>query len=275
MAPSLSVIPASSIIAMIAAIIFVVIIPIVIAIFLIRRYTMNLSAIILGGMMFIVFDTIFLSLFDSFVLGTVSTTLNEFIKSSPLNYTVYYAFIHALLYTAGFSVAFRMIMHSDTGVGSGIAVGLGCGGVSAILGTAYPMVNNVIAAMQINKSGADAFLANAEASNKQNMIDAVNALKNSNAADFLFSGYEKIMLFIIFVSAGVIIHLAITHRSAFAYLYAAMGMLLVVYIPSALYSTGVITSALVLESLMTLCAAAAAGIAVYQVRKYGSNPLRY
>lgn len=275
MQPIINSIPISAIIAMIGCIALVIVVPIVIAVFLIRRYTMNLSAIILGFMMFIVFDTILLGIFDSIVLGQASTVIKDLINSTAFSYTAYYAFIHALFYTAGFSVALRMIFNQDTGVGTGIAVGLGCGGASAFLGTAYPMVSNVIAALQINKIGAGAFLAEAEEANRQSMIDAVEALGSSSASDFLFSGYEKILLFAVFVAAGVIIHLAITHRSGFAYLYAAMAMLFIVYIPPALYTTGVITSAIVLESLMTVTALGSVAFAFIQVKKFGQNPLRY
>jgi len=268
-------IPTSSIIAMIACIVMVVVVPIAIAIFLIRKYTMNLSAIILGFLMYIVFDTILMSLFDSFIVGELSTVIYNLVNSSVFSYAAYYAFIHALFYTAGFSVAVRMVLNQDTGVGTGIAIGMGCGGASAILGTAQPMVNSFIAALQINKVGEEAFLAEAEEAGRQAMIEAVAALRNSSAADFLFAGYEKIMLFLIFVATGIITHLAITHRSHIAYLYAAMVMLIIVYVPPALYTLGVITSVLLLEILMTVLAFAAVAFAIVQVKKYGQNPLRY
>ena len=135
---TVSAVSTATIASMIASIVLVLVIPILIAVFLIRRHTMNLSAILLGLMMYIVFDTIFLSLFDSFVLGVTSTAVNEFINKTAFRYTAYYSFIHALFYTAGFSVATRMAMNSDTGVGTGMAIGIGCGGASAILGTALP-----------------------------------------------------------------------------------------------------------------------------------------
>lgn len=268
-------IPTTTIIAMIASIAIVILIPLFMAIFLIRRYTMNLSAIVLGFMMYIAFDTIFLSLFDSFVLGQASIVIRDLINKTAINYTLYYAFIHALFYTAGFSVATRMVFKSDTGVGTGMALGIGCGSANVILIAAYPMVNNIIAALEINKVGSDAFLANAEAASKQTMIDAVGALTNTTAGIFLFSGFERVMLFVVFVACGIVIHVAITHRSPFAYLYVGMGVFFITYIPSALYTTGIITSVLLLEVLIIAIALGAAGLAYRQVKTYGANPLKY
>ncbi len=236
---------------------------------------MNLSAILLGLMMYIVFDTILLSTFDTIVLGQASLSVSEFLHADELRYTAYYAFIHALFYTAGFSVAYRMVMQSDTGIGTGFAVGIGCAGASAILDTARPMVSNLIAAFEINRIGADTFLANSEKETLESAAAAVKALQESSPVEYLFSGYEKILLVLVFISLGVIIHLAITHRASFYYLFAAMGMFFVTYIPSALYSTGYITSILLLEGLMTLTALACVGFAYVMIKKFGSNPLSY
>ena len=137
------------------------------------------------------------------------------------------------------------------------------------------MVNNIIAAFDINKVGADAFLAKAETANQQAMLKAVTALTDSTPGIFLFSGFEKIMLFLVFVSCGIIVHLAITHRSSYSYLFAGMGILLVTYIPPALYTTGIITSVLLYEALVIVIALGAAGLAYWQVKKFGANPLRY
>ena len=168
-----------------------------------------------------------------------------------------------------------MILNQDTGVGTGIAVGLGFGGASAILGTAHSAINNVIAAFQINRVGVGAFLAEADEANRQVLMDVVEELANSSASDFILSGYQKIMLFLIFVATGVIIHLSITHRSSFGYLFAAMAMFFIVYVPPALYTTGVITSAIVLEVIMTVLALLSVLFAILQVKRYGQNPLRY
>ncbi len=268
-------IPTSTIISMIAVVVLVILVPILVSIFFIRRYPMNLSALVLGFIMYIAFDTIFLSFFDSFVLGQTSSALQELINSTAISYTIYYAFIHALLYTGGFSVALRMTFNSDTGLGTGIAVGLGCAGASAFLSTGYPMINNITAAFSINKLGVEGFLADALPEELDSLIGAANSLLESTPTDILFGGYERLTLFAVLVSIGAIIHLAITHRSHIGYQYAAMGLLFVTYIPPALYSTGVLQSVLLLELMLTLSATASVLIAYIVGKKYGNNPVRY
>ena len=72
-------IPTSTILAMIVTILFLVAVVVIISIQFMRRYPMNLSAIILGLLMYIGFDTILLSLFDSLVVGELSGAVRIFI----------------------------------------------------------------------------------------------------------------------------------------------------------------------------------------------------
>ena len=268
-------IPSSTIIAMIATITILVAFVVIVSILLMRRYTMNLSAIILGLLMYIGFDTILLSLFDSFIVGSLSSVVREFIYSNSWRYTIYFALVNALFYIAGFSVCQRAAMNSDTGVGTGVAVGIGVSGSYILLGTVYPLVNNVIAAFEINKGGSGLFLAQAEESNKEGMINAVEALSSSTGLEFLVNGYEKLMMYIILLSASILAYLAISHRSKFMYLFLVFGMLVAIFFPSALFSTGLINSQLTLEILMTVGAAGFVAMAVWHVSRYGENPLKF
>lgn len=275
MAPLEYTIPTPTIVAMIATIVVLLAFTVVISILFMRKYTMNLSSIILGFLLYIIFDKILLSLFDSFLLGETSLTLRNLIYSTDWSYTLYFAFINALFYTAGFNVILRVAMNSDTGVGTGIAVGLGTGASYVILGVVHPFINNVIAAFEINRIGASAFLAQAEEANKQAMIDAIQALQTSSASSFLLSGYQKLMMFVILLSAATILYLAVTYRSPFWNLYIVMGMMIAIFVPPALFSVGTITSPLFLQVLMTLGAACFAAMAIHHVKKHGANPLRH
>lgn len=267
-------IPTSTILAMIVTILFLVAVVVIISIQFMRRYPMNLSAIILGLLMYIGFDTILLSLFDSLVVGELSGAVRDFLYLNPWRYTAYFAFVNALFYIAGFSVVHRAAMNSDTGVGTGVAVGLGAGGSYVLLGSVYPLINNVIAAFEINKRGSQEFLAQAVQESREGMINAVEALSTSSGLEFLVTGYEKLMMYVILLSASILSYLAITHRSKFSYLFMVFGMMIMVFVASALYSTGIISSPLVLEILMTFGAAGFATVSIWQVSKYGDNPLK-
>lgn len=268
-------IPTPTIVAMIAVIAVLLGFTAVVSILLMRKYEMNLSSIILGFLMYVVFDTILLNLFDSFLLSETSLALKDLIYSTAWSYTLYFAFINALFYTAGFNVVLRVAMNSDTGVGSGIAVGIGTGISYVVLGVVIPLINNVTAALEINKIGASEFLAKAEESNRQTVIDAIEALRNSSASDFLLSGYVKLMMFVILLSAATILYLAVTRRSPFRNLYVVLGMMILIFAPPALFTFGTITNPLLLQALMTVGAACFVIVAVRHVLKYGSNPLRH
>ena len=155
-----------------------------------------------------------------------------------------------------------------------MAVGLGAGGSYVLLGSVYPLINNVIAAFEINKRGSQEFLAQAVQESREGMINAVEALSTSSGLEFLVTGYEKLMMYVILLSASILSYLAITHRSKFSYLFMVFGMMIMVFVASALYSTGIISSPLVLEILMTFGAAGFATVSIWQVSKYGDNPLK-
>ena len=163
-------------------------------------------------------------------------------------------------------------MNSDTGVGTGVAVGIGAAGSYVLLGTVYPLVNNVIASFEINKIGSQEFLAQAVESNREGMINAVEALSSSSGLEFLVTGYEKLMMYVILLAASTILYLAISHRSNFSYMFLVFGMMFLIFIPPALFSSGLISSPIVLELLMTVGAAGFVSVAIWHVSKYGENP---
>ncbi|MGI6039962.1 MAG: YhfC family intramembrane metalloprotease [Clostridiales bacterium] len=268
-------IPSTTIIAMIASIIVLSAFVITVSILLMRRYLMNLSAIILGLLMYIAFDTILLSIFDALIIGELSAAVRDFIYSDSWRYTVYFALVNTLFYIAGFSVTQRAAMNSDTGVGTGVAVGIGAAGSYVLLGTVYPLVNNVIASFEINKIGSQEFLAQAVESNREGMINAVEALSSSSGLEFLVTGYEKLMMYVILLAASTILYLAISHRSNFSYMFLVFGMMFLIFIPPALFSSGLISSPIVLELLMTVGAAGFVSVAIWHVSKYGENPLKF
>ena len=268
-------IPSTTIIAMIASIIVLSAFVITVSILLMRRYLMNLSAIILGLLMYIAFDTILLSIFDALIIGELSAAVRDFIYSDSWRYTVYFALVNTLFYIAGFSVTQRAAMNSDTGVGTGVAVGIGAAGSYVLLGTVYPLVNNVIASFEINKIGSQEFLAQAVESNREGMINAVEALSSSSGLEFLVTGYEKLMMYVILLAASTILYLAISHRSNFSYMFLVFGMMFLIFIPPALFSSGLISSPIVLELLMTVGAAGFVSEAIWHVSKYGENPLKF
>lgn len=268
-------IPASAIASIIAVIVILLAAVIAVFIILARKFTMNLSSIILGFLMYVFFDTILLNLFDSFLLGEVTGTVKELVCSASWSYSLYVAFINALFYTAGFNVVLRVAMNSDTGVGSGIAVGLGTGASYVVLGAVRQLISKTIAAFEINRIGAAAFLAQAEEANRQALAEEIEVLRNTAVSEVLMSGYQNLMMLIILLSASTVLYLAVTHRSPFWNMYIIMGMLLLVFLPPPLFTDGVIKSPLILQALMTLGAACFAYMAVRYVMKYGSNPMRH
>jgi transcriptional regulator with XRE-family HTH domain len=216
-----------------------------------------------------------LSIFDALIIGELSAAVRDFIYSDSWRYTVYFALVNTLFYIAGFSVTQRAAMNSDTGVGTGVAVGIGAAGSYVLLGTVYPLVNNVIASFEINKIGSQEFLAQAVESNREGMINAVEALSSSSGLEFLVTGYEKLMMYVILLAASTILYLAISHRSNFSYMFLVFGMMFLIFIPPALFSSGLISSPIVLELLMTVGAAGFVSVAIWHVSKYGENPLKF
>jgi uncharacterized membrane protein YhfC len=250
-------------------------VPVAAVVFFSKRARMNLSAIFLGLIMYVIFDSFLLNAFDAILMQQFSGDIYSFIYSTGTGYTLYYGFIHALFYSVGFYVAARMTMRDDTGYGGGVALGLGCGGANLIMSKAWPMLTNVIAANQINKNGVDSFIADNTADGIFSMKEALATLTDTPAVNFLIAGYDGILLFLVLVSLGVIIHLAATHRCSFSFIYLGMALFLVYQIFPAMYSVGLIGSVIIYEFLNTSVAAGIVVTTYYFTKKYGENPMRY
>lgn len=234
----------------------------------------TLSAIFLGIIMYAGFDAILLDVFDTIVLGHMSTDLYNYIYSNNTLYVIYYTFIHALFYTAGFYTVARMGFRVDRN-GTGIAIGIGAGGARAVMSGAWPLVTRAVSAAQVNKVGIDAYLSGATEEEVDNLRGAIESLQNSTPGDVVWSGVETLLMFAVLVAIAVIIHIAATHRGPIWLIGVGSLLLLAMFAPAAMYTVGMITSVPLLEACIFAVAAASVAVAVPVARRYMDNPLKF
>ncbi len=244
-------------------------------IFFSRKVKMNLSTIFLGIILYVGFSTILLNMFDNFILRLLSSGVQNWLFDNPVLYALYYAFIHALFFTAGFYTIGRMAMRADTGVGTGVALGLGCAGTYAVLDTGVKMFNYIMAAFDVNKNGIESFMASATEENFDVLQSSLDSLLATTPLDIATRGIEMIIMFALFVAIGTIIQLAVTHRCHISFVYAGMGILFVAYLPTAFYNVGLLPSAVIVEMITAVVSIITCVIAARMASKYKDTPMKF
>jgi len=241
-----------------------------------RRYTLMLSHILLGIMSYIIFIVIFLALFNGAVLYKLSNPLYVWIYDDPGRYVVYYTLLNAIFYGIGVYSASRMSMKETADIGPGFGLSLGLGSAYVFANNIFPVVTNLLAARQINASGAEAYLAAAEGTEEEleTLRQSVAALVGSSASDVLYGAAECALMFAVLSAAAMLIYLSVTHRCPFGYIGAGFGLFLLATLPAALLSSGFIASAGLMLILLALIAAGSLALVILFVKKYGANPLK-
>jgi uncharacterized membrane protein YhfC len=241
-----------------------------------RRYTLMLSHVLLGVIIYVVFIVIFLGLFNGTVLYKFSHPLYVWIYGKPSRYVIYYGLLNAMFYGIGIYTASRMSMKETTDIGPGFGLSLGLGTAYVFNNNIFAVGSNLLAARQINASGADAYLASAEGSEEvlAKLRESVSALIGSTAPEVLYGAAECALMFLILSSAAMLIYLAVTHRCPFGYIGAGFAIIMLAHLPAALLSSGSLTSTGAMLGLLALFTAVSVAVVVLFVKKYGKNQLK-
>jgi len=263
-----------TIITMFIVVAALVAVPVAVLILFARKVTMNLSTVFLGLIMFVGFDTILLGLFDSVVMSSVAATLYDYIHANELAFVIYYSFMRAFVYTVGLYTMARMSMRSDTN-GGGIALGIGAGATRCILGGAWIMITNISTSFKINKDGLDTLLAGESADKLEALKTQASTLLDATPLDIFHYCAESILMLFVFLAAGVIIHIAATHRGSILLMYLCMALMLIVFAIPAMYQVGYLTNPGLYEIILAGATAIIGGTAIWIGRKYMLNPMKY
>ena len=243
--------------------------PIILFILFRRKYQARAIPMVVGAVSFIIFALILEAELHKLVLAPNASGQIALLNSTPWLFVVYGALAAGVFEETGRFICFKLLRKKYTGLGTGLAYGVGHGGIEAIIIVGVSMINNIIYSTMINSGTIDTVLAVTPAEFQPALTVAVDALINTASPMFLVSGVERIFAIGIHIGLSVIVFYAATQKGRAWLFPVAILLHALVDVPAAMMQAGIISSILVVEIFVAVCSVALIGLAVQVYRKYG------
>jgi uncharacterized membrane protein YhfC len=208
-----------------------------ILIYLICRHRMTLSwrNILVGLAVFVVFALVLEQVMHYIVLQVNPTTV-AWISSSPWNYVIYAVLAAALFEEIGRYAGMRLFVKPHGNPGTGVAYGLGHGGIEAFLVGALSQLQFLMLGVALNQGRYDAVTAAlppAQAGALRNLLETLTF------GDALYGGIERLVALLAQIFFSLIVWKAVAERKI-VFLAVAILAHIVFDIPAGMYQAGMI-----------------------------------
>lgn len=179
-------------------------IPVVLALWLVRKYHAKWSTILVGAVAFVVAALVLESMVHQIVLNGPH---GEVIKGNTLWYALYGGLMAGIFEeTARFLVMkFYMKKREPDTTLPGVAYGVGHGGAEVLMILFMGMISNLVMALMINSGQADALLAKTPEASQAALQAQFDQLVNTKPGTFLIGVWERISAIVLQISLSVIV----------------------------------------------------------------------
>jgi uncharacterized membrane protein YhfC len=235
--------------------------PIALFIYFRKRAGLTFMPVAMGAMGFFAFVLLLEQALHAFVLGGNE----EFFNSHPGLYVLYGILVAGIFEETGRFVILMYMRKRNPGNGTGLAYGIGHGGLESILYAGLSMVSALAVSVSINSGNPDPSIP----------MESISALISASPYTFLWSGLERIAAISMHVSLSAIVWLAVTKRGKLWLYPVAIGLHALVDIPAAMAQAGLLTSIPLIEAFTALFAAFSVYAGWKTVSLYGSGELSY
>jgi uncharacterized membrane protein YhfC len=207
-----------------------------IAVYLICRKRMTLSwrNIVIGAGVFFLFALVLEQALHYFVLQANPVTVG-WIRSNPWNYVAYGVAAAALFEEGGRYLAMRLLVKDTGKPGTGVAYGIGHGGLEALLLGALAQIQFLMTAIMLNQGRLEAML-NASVPPAQ-LAMLRHQLETATFFDVTYGGIERVVALLAQIGFSLLVWKAVSERKI-VYLFAAMTAHAVLDIPPAMVQIG-------------------------------------
>lgn len=197
-----------SIIAMIFSAIIALMFPLILGFFLRRKYKYVSMAFVVGGLSFFVLQVLIRIplLQSSFVIDTLS-------KLPTVIYYIILAFTAGLFETVGRVLSIKYLLKNDRDFNTGLAHGIGHGGIEAIVLVTLTYINYLVYAFMIN-NGSFQDLINANVGTTQEQLIMVrDILIDTKSYIFIIAGIERVLAIILHIGLSVLVMYGICSKN--------------------------------------------------------------
>ena len=221
-----------------------------------RRLQLQFPPVIVGAVVFVVFALVLEPMLHRVVLRPASDGTIALAHQHPGLYVLYAALAAGVFEETGRLTGFLLMRRAYTRVRTGVAYGIGHGGIEAVLLVGVSMVTSIVLSLMLNARGT---LPPALGSTATTLTGTAPGL-------FLVGGAERISAMAVQLSLSVLVWVAVTHVGRRWLFPLAIGLHALADVPSAIYQTGALGIGLT-EGLTALIAAGILAYALVWLRR--------
>lgn len=230
-----------------------------------NRQEVWLPSALIGAGTFIVFALILEQILHTIMLPVV--------QHSVLMYTVYGALAAGIFEETGRFVAYKSLMRNNLSVKNGIMMGIGHGGIEAIILVGLTYFSYAALTIMVNSQGLEPVIELLAAGNPDAVEPTrtqLEALTQIGFANMAMSLYERLLAMTFHVCLSVIVYHSVAKIGKLWLYPLAILLHAAMDAPAALYQTGALPSVMFVEILMTVFTAFTVGLTILITKKLSS-----
>jgi uncharacterized membrane protein YhfC len=220
--------------------------PVVLFVVFHKKYKAKILPAVIGIIAFIVFVLVLERSIHSIVLG------NFRLSEKPFVYIVYGIFMAGIFEETARFISFNILKKKYNGIGTGLAYGVGHGGIESILIVGISMINNIAFCILLNTGGAEAITGKLQGNALAQLNTQINTLLNTAPYMFLIGGIERIFAITVQLSLSMIVYYSVHGKNKIGLFPLAIILHAIVDIPAAAMQVGIIKKMLFVEGLVFL-----------------------
>lgn len=234
-------------------------------VFKVKNREVWLPSALIGAGTFIAFALILEQILHAIMLPVV--------QNSVLLYTVYGALAAGVFEETGRFVAYKTLMKNHLSVKNGVMMGIGHGGIEAIIIVGLTFFSYAALTIMVNSQGLEPVIELLTAGSPdaveptRTQLEALTQMGFGNVA---ISLYERLLAMTFHVCLSVIVFHSVAKKGKLWLYPLAVLLHAAMDVPAALYQTGALPSVMFVEILMTVFTAFTVGLAVLITKKLRS-----
>ena len=194
-------------------------VPIALAWWLVKKYKVKLSTILIGAATFIVFALILEPILHRIVLLGPK---GETIRNNTLYYALYGGLAAGFFEETGRFLSMKFLMKKEPStVSPAIAYGAGHGGAEMLIIFGISMISTLMMALMINTGQADAIAAKAPAEAQEQLQAQLAQIQTASTATYILGLWERISAIILHLSLSVLVWAAVRKGGRWLLLFPA------------------------------------------------------
>lgn len=191
---------------MVIDIIFGVAVPVLLSWWLVKKFNVKFSTILIGAATFIVFALVLESIVHNIVLKGPS---GDTILNTPIYYALYGGLMAGLFEEVGRFLAMKLLLKKESDrIMNGVGYGIGHGGAEMLLLFGIGTISTLVMAIMINSGQTDTLMSQVPANAKDQLQAQLDAVSTTAASDYLLGIWERISALILQISLSVLVWVA-------------------------------------------------------------------